>query len=55
MGEGAEARHTDVALYITQRQTMSPQRKAALTRGRDLVSVVRIREIDYVELWRKRR
>ena len=45
---------TYVALYVTQRQTMSPAQKRALTKGRELVSVVRIRDIDYVELWRTR-
>ena len=46
---------TYVALYVTQRQTMSPKLASAkLTKGRELVSVVRIRDIDYVELWRRR-
>ena len=44
-----------VARMLTQRQTLTPRRKAALTKGRELVSVVRIRDIDYVELWRRPR
>ena len=49
----ATADPTYVALYVTQRQTMSAQELAAATKGRELVSTVRIRDIDYVELWRR--
>jgi hypothetical protein len=43
------------ALYVTDRQITPPRRLKALTKGRELVAVVRIRDIDYVELWRRRR
>jgi hypothetical protein len=42
-----------VAIYVTNRQTMRPAVRAVLIEGRRLVSVVRIRGIRYVELWRR--
>jgi hypothetical protein len=43
------------ALYITDRQITPPRKLRALRKGRVLVDVIRIRDIDYVELWRRRR
>jgi hypothetical protein len=42
------------ALYVSDRQLMTPVQRANLRKRRKLVSVVRVRGIDYVELWRRR-